>query len=498
MRPRFRPGLGLRRTVLAVAAGFALGVAGAAPCPAQELKVRNQGGQVSLDPSSDRAPRASLGLGDTTDRNRLELVDVQAGDNAFPVALGDRYGLMTRRGELIRRPLLDWADFDYDGVVHVVYQGRTGFIDLLGNGQIEPTLPWADRFSEDLAVVSADPRAEPLTHDYRERGLPRGEPGAGPVTFVYRTGRPFADAAVFDQARRFKDGLAAVRRDGACGFVDRTGGPAVPLQYAGVRSFHDHVAAAAEGWDDRGRLARFVYLNRTGKVVHRFGPEVTLAGDFNDNLAWVRVRDRQGRERFGYIDRSFDFEIPPRFERARDFTNGVAAVRHEGKWGYIDRRGAWVVQPAYDAADDFDDTLAPVGRHGAWGYVDRTGRLAVTLRLTRAEPFFRELARASVDDRFGYLDLAGRAIYEPGDAARGIVDQTRAGDAVIAEATLNNQPSPSRVRLFRDADPPPEVYPPDHLYDEGLPVGAWNGYRIGDTPIPAQTPASPTATAKRR
>ncbi|MEM7681904.1 MAG: WG repeat-containing protein [Planctomycetota bacterium] len=454
-------------------------------------------GKVRLGPS-DGSDIVGVGFGRVTDSQRLQLVDVESGDNGYPVVLGGYYGLLNRRGDLILRPLLEWADFDYDRVVRVVYRGRTGFIDLSGNEQVRPDLTWADRFQEDLAVVSADPDADPADTDFRERGLPLGEPGDGPVRFIYRTGRPAAGGVVFDQARRFKDGVAAVQRDGACGFIDVRGSVVVPPEFTGVRSFHDNLAAVAQGWDDAGRLARFAYINRTGKVQHRFGPEVTLIGDFNDGMAWVRVRARDGQERFGYLNRRFKLEVPPRFERARDFTDGVAAVRYDGKWGYIDRRGVWVVQPVFDNADDFDDTLAPVQWNGQWGYIDRTGARRSPFNLSRADPFFRELARAAGPEPFGYLDLAIRAVFDPRQGRLGIRDNTRQADFETARAVVNDRGIPDFVSfpLDRNRDPV-EVYPPDHLYDEGLPMGAWNGYRTTDAPAPLIA-APATAPASRR
>ncbi len=43
--------------------------------------------------------------------------------------------------------------------------------------------------------------------------------------------------------------------------------------------------------------------------------------------------------RFGYIDRTGAFVIPPHYEFAYDFSEGCAAVRIENRTGFIDRDG---------------------------------------------------------------------------------------------------------------------------------------------------------------
>lgn len=69
--------------------------------------------------------------------------------------------------------------------------------------------------------------------------------------------------------------------------------------------------------------------------------------------------------------------IEPKFEVAKRFSEGLAAVRVEGKFGYIDRSGAIVIEPQFEQAGKFDQGLAVAGSEGAFGIIDRSGDYVV-------------------------------------------------------------------------------------------------------------------------
>jgi len=75
--------------------------------------------------------------------------------------------------------------------------------------------------------------------------------------------------------------------------------------------------------------------------------------------------------------------IEPKFDIAKSFSEGLAAVRigdnRTGRWGYIDKKGEMAIEPRFGRPiDSFTRGLALVRvRHGAWakeGYIDKTGK----------------------------------------------------------------------------------------------------------------------------
>src|SRR4051812_11600945 len=83
---------------------------------------------------------------------------------------------------------------------------------------------------------------------------------------------------------------------------------------------------------------------------------------------------------WGFIDQSGFTAIRPAYEGAREFSEGSAAVKVNGRWGYIDRSGKIVIQPVHRTALDFHGGLAIVDSglpENPFGLMDKAGIWAV-------------------------------------------------------------------------------------------------------------------------
>src|SRR4051794_20807220 len=99
-----------------------------------------------------------------------------------------------------------------------------------------------------------------------------------------------------------------------------------------------------------------------------------LAGCANANAGTVTVSDKtpvktpgsaplfriERHGKWGFIDRTGQVVIRPRFDEAGDFFDRRAPVRVGAKWGYISENGAVVIRPQYDSAGLFRDGRAIV------------------------------------------------------------------------------------------------------------------------------------------
>jgi hypothetical protein len=96
-----------------------------------------------------------------------------------------------------------------------------------------------------------------------------------------------------------------------------------------------------------------------------------------------------------YVDiQSGDEVIPARFERAMPFSEGLAAVRIEGRFGYVDRRGEIVIEPRFDLAGDFYQGLAEVLVGDRTGIVNRAGEIVIPPMFRRAVPLTKDVVIA--------------------------------------------------------------------------------------------------------
>jgi len=106
-----------------------------------------------------------------------------------------------------------------------------------------------------------------------------------------------------------------------------------------------------------------------------FGGALTeVAAETADEGGTPKLDIRAGL--YGYVDSSGKWLIEPKFEYARPFHEGLAAVaERNGSWGYIRPDGSYAIQPQYLAAYDFHNGLAVVSIGQKAGVIDRTGAL---------------------------------------------------------------------------------------------------------------------------
>jgi hypothetical protein len=79
--------------------------------------------------------------------------------------------------------------------------------------------------------------------------------------------------------------------------------------------------------------------------------------------------------------------IPQTFEVAKQFSEGLAAVRIDGRYGFIDPTGTIAIAPRFEAAGPFTGGYAEVRLDGASGAIDRSGKLVVAAQFERLIPF---------------------------------------------------------------------------------------------------------------
>jgi hypothetical protein len=148
-----------------------------------------------------------------------------------------------------------------------------------------------------------------------------------------------------------KDSQGGITRHPRCATVQRDGG---------IRILPGHLRALDFGSDGLATLTiengRWFYVKRSGRAL-----EVLPFDNGADDFAAGLVRGRRNGK-IAFFDHSFRMVLPPKYDFAWPFENGLAAVcsgctkeaagsEHRamtgGLWGYIDRHGKEVIEVQY-------------------------------------------------------------------------------------------------------------------------------------------------------
>lgn len=118
--------------------------------------------------------------------------------------------------------------------------------------------------------------------------------------------------------------------------------------------------------------------------------------------------------RIGYVDQSGSLVVSAEFSESRSFSEGLAAVKVDGKWGYIDGGGVLIIPAKYFSAEVFTDGLAGACEDPLrCGFIDRNGVWVVSPKYWGVGPFSEGLAAAQDGDGFGFIDRTGAWVVPP-------------------------------------------------------------------------------------
>lgn len=184
---------------------------------------------------------------------------------------------------------------------------------------------------------------------------------AGGVPVAVNRGRTASATmlAAEDEMAAPSDGFVPIRQKGLAGHMDCAWGTVVggTAEAQAVGGFHDGWAArqGPQGWG-----FGTVYDNRV-----ELGGTWAAAGDFAEGLAAVQ----ESGGAWGYVDATGAWAIPPGFEAAGRFSDGMAPARQGGQWGFIGKRGQWLVPPQFQAVKAASQGVAAVESGGRWGVI---------------------------------------------------------------------------------------------------------------------------------
>lgn len=333
--------------------------------------------------------------------------------------------------------------------------GKFGYIDESGNFLVKPTYLKAKDFSDGAAAVFdgekwgyINPAGEVIVKFQYEAAKPFD---SGIAIVENESGWQYIDKAgkklempASEKLYDFNDGIALIKDDmGKIGAINPQGEIVIEPKYAAIKKFVNGHARFKDG-------VLWGLIDKTGKIVvepiyteiGNYAPEGIIAekgdkhgiianGTFNEVKGAVKLWKFQPGEELtyarkdglmGFVNKSGEWVIKPKFEKARAFSEGLAPVSTDGKkWGYCDPTGKVVIAEQYRDADIFsEDGLAPVKISKLWGFINKEGKMVIADEYIitagfstftgEAKGFIEGIARVRKGKKWGYIDTEGNAL----------------------------------------------------------------------------------------
>ena len=196
----------------------------------------------------------------------------------------------------------------------------------------------------------------------------------------------------------FSEGLAAVQKDGKCGYIDKNGNEIIPLTYSRCLDFDDGKAIVFNGMRKAG------VINKTGEVI--ISPSINGLVGFSNKRGLIR----DGSWNYYYITEEARF-YDGYYDYAQSFEHGIAIVQKNGKWGIINHNGMPVITSKYDKIEPFQNGYAKVRINGFSGLTNLKGELIVLPEYELISYVGEGLFRVEQGDKVGYFDSMGEWIW---------------------------------------------------------------------------------------
>lgn len=147
--------------------------------------------------------------------------------------------------------------------------------------------------------------------------------------------------------------------------------------------------------------------------------------DINPSLSLLNLSKKESvlypievNGKYGFINKSGKEIIPPKFDEAQEFSEGLAAIREKNKVGFINENGQIVIKPKYNAVSDFSEGLAAIFNGKKWGFIDKSGLVTIMPQFYDAYDFSEGLAAVTIKNKkgiilWGYINKSGKFIISP-------------------------------------------------------------------------------------
>lgn len=144
---------------------------------------------------------------------------------------------------------------------------------------------------------------------------------------------------------------------------------------------------------------------------------LVLAQDSGPNLFPAKFPNGK----WGYIDNKGNVKIEGKFNRAYEFSEGLACVRENEKYGFIDKVGDFIIDTMYRIGGEFSSGVAIVeNSNREWLLIDKKNNSIKNFGYEERRslysyhlPFANGLYPIRMKGKYGYIDITGEWKIKP-------------------------------------------------------------------------------------
>lgn len=172
----------------------------------------------------------------------------------------------------------------------------------------------------------------------------------------------------------FHDGMASVRIGEKWGFINTRGEEVIPPAYEKVSDFNEGYAGAEKNgkWGIIDKMGNVIVPFKYGQIL---GVSEGLFVCEKADVSWVG----ENWGKYGVFDLKGNMIRDYEEHRITTYREGLALIEFgevgNRKYGYIDTNGKIVIPPTFDFAVNFMDGLASVKKDGDECYIDKDGNI---------------------------------------------------------------------------------------------------------------------------
>ncbi len=311
-----------------------------------------------------------------------EYSDIQGlSSGLFLVAKDSLYGYTDKEG-VLKIPFQYTDAYPFlKGKAKVEVNGNQAFIDEQGNYIIQPCKANISYFNDSLLVFEENEMF----------GLMRIN--CSPVV-----------PAIYDIIGELSANRALVSLDGKVGYLDGAGKVIIELKYqyfpncSKRGTFQSSYAVVM-------KEGKFGAINEQGKQV--FGFNQTDIGEIKSLTAFLKG------SQWGYKDLTGKVLIPPAYDYAESFQNGIAVVEIAGKQGVIDAKGVFLLPVNYSVVSRLTSELLLVSDGSQFGIYSTQGLEIVPLAYRRIAQGGADFFILMKDNDVHYFLISEKRILTP-------------------------------------------------------------------------------------